>query len=57
MGWRWGTTGWKRCPGRGSLGVVYVGVHRGLQQRRAVKVLPPQLALDEFFALIQERSR
>jgi serine/threonine protein kinase len=35
--------------GRGGMGVVYVGVHRGLRQRRAVKVLPPQLALDDFF--------
>src|SRR5262245_49615867 len=35
--------------GSGGMGAVYRGVHRRLQQARAIKVLPPQLAQDPNF--------
>lgn len=36
-------------PGGGGMGVVYRGIHTGLQQPRAVKVLLPHLAADDNF--------
>lgn len=42
--------------GRGGMGAVYRARHVQLQQPRALKVLPPQLAWDETFVLRFERE-
>jgi hypothetical protein len=42
--------------GSGGMGTVYRGIHRKLRQARAVKVLPPQLAMDGSFVERFERE-
>src|SRR5262249_16757394 len=48
-GRRLGSDGLGQEVGRGGMGAVFLGVHTVLGQTRAIKVLPPQMALDRDF--------